>query len=87
MAVASTAKTKLIKQLVLVVVIGGILRFGLNNLGWHPPSLEKKLLYGIRTRVNSMVRAPSASSLDALYGKVSKCARWVRAHSCVGLST
>jgi hypothetical protein len=39
------------------------------------PSGTASLLYGIRTRVNSMVRSPSASSLDALYGKVSKCAR------------
>ena len=38
------AKTKLIKQLVLVVVIGSMLRFGLNSLGWHPPSLEKRLI-------------------------------------------
>lgn len=38
------AKTKLIKQLVLVVVIGGILRFGLKNLGWHLPSFEKRLI-------------------------------------------
>ena len=38
------AKTKLIKQLVLVVAIGGILRFGLKNLGWHPPSFEKRLI-------------------------------------------
>jgi hypothetical protein len=43
-------------------------------------------LYGIRTGVNSMACAPTASSLDVLYGKASKCARWVRAHSCVGPS-
>ena len=70
MAVASTAKTKLIKQLVLVVVIAGILRFGLNNLGWHPPSLEKKLIpalvlwviFGLYWGIAGLNSAPTRSS-------------------------
>src|ERR1700745_1582081 len=64
------AKTKLIKQLVLVVVIGGILRFGLNNLGWHPPSLEKRLIpalvlwmiFGFYWGIAGLSSAPTRSS-------------------------
>ena len=64
------AKTKLIKQLVLVVVIGGILRFGLNNLGWHPPSLEKRLIpalvlwviFGLYWGIAGLNSAPTRSS-------------------------
>jgi hypothetical protein len=64
------AKTKLIKQLVLVVVIGGILRFGLNNLGWHPPSLEKRLvpalvlwvIFGLYWSISGLNSAPTRSS-------------------------
>jgi protein-S-isoprenylcysteine O-methyltransferase Ste14 len=64
------AKTKLIQQLVLVVVIGGILRFGLNNLGWHPPSLEKRLtpalvlwmIFGLYWGIAGLSSAPTRSS-------------------------
>jgi hypothetical protein len=42
--VTKTAKTKLTKQLALVVVIGVILRFVMTKLGWHPPSLENRLI-------------------------------------------
>src|ERR1700745_1317745 len=64
------AKTKLIKQLVLVVVIGGILRFGLNNLGWHPPSLEKRLIpalalwmiFGVYWGIAELDSAPTKNS-------------------------
>jgi len=64
------AKTKLIKQLVLVVVIGGILRFGLKNLGWHPPSLEKRLIpalvlwmiFGLYWGIAGLSSAPTRSS-------------------------
>ena len=63
-------KTKLIKRLVLVVVIGGILRFGLNNLGWHPPSLEKRLtpafvlwmIFGLYWGIAGLSSAPTRSS-------------------------
>ena len=64
------AKTKLIKQLVLVVVIGGILRFGMNYLGWHPPSLEKRLIpalvlwmiFGLYWGIAGLSSAPTRSS-------------------------
>ena len=64
------AKTKLIKQLVLVVVIGGILRFGLNNLGWHPPSFEKRLIpalvlwmiFGVYWGIAGLDSAPTKNS-------------------------
>jgi len=64
------AKTKLIKQLVLVLVIGGILRFGLNNLGWHSPSLEKRLIpalvlwmiFGLYWGIAGLNSAPTRSS-------------------------
>jgi protein-S-isoprenylcysteine O-methyltransferase Ste14 len=42
--VAKTAKTKLIKQLALAVVIGVILRFVMTKLGWHPSSIENRLI-------------------------------------------
>ncbi len=38
------AKTKLVKQLALTLVIGVTLRFALTKLGWHPPSLDKRLI-------------------------------------------
>jgi hypothetical protein len=64
------AKTKLIKQLLSVVVIGGILRLGLNNLGWHPPSLEKRLIpalvlwmiFGVYWGIAGLDSAPTRNS-------------------------
>lgn len=38
------AKTKLVKQLALTLVIGVTLRFALTKLGWHPPSLDNRLI-------------------------------------------
>jgi protein-S-isoprenylcysteine O-methyltransferase Ste14 len=38
------AKTKLVKQLALILAIGVTLRFVLTKLGWHPPSLDNRLI-------------------------------------------
>ena len=41
---AKTAKTKLIKQLALVLVMGVTLRSAMYKVGWHPLSLDKRLI-------------------------------------------
>ena len=41
---AQTTKTKLPKQLALIIVIGVTLRLVMTKLGWHRPSLENRLI-------------------------------------------
>ena len=38
------AMTKLVKQLALTLAIGVTLSFALTKLGWHPPSLDNRLI-------------------------------------------
>ncbi len=67
---AKTAKTKLIKQLALTVVIGVSLRFVLTKIGWHLPSVENRvfpalvlwMIFGLYWGIAGLDSAPTKSS-------------------------
>jgi protein-S-isoprenylcysteine O-methyltransferase Ste14 len=67
---AKTAKTKLIKQLALTVVVGVTLRLVMTKLGWHPLSLENRLIpnlilwliFGVYWGTAGLNSAPTKSS-------------------------
>ena len=64
------AKAKLVKLLALTLAIGATLRFVLTKLGWHPPSLDNRLipalvLWGIFSlfwSIEGLDSAPAKSS-------------------------
>jgi protein-S-isoprenylcysteine O-methyltransferase Ste14 len=68
--VATTAKTKLIKQLALVFVIGVTLRLGMTKVGWRPPSFDNRLtlalvlwtIFGLYWGTAGLNSAPTKSS-------------------------
>jgi protein-S-isoprenylcysteine O-methyltransferase Ste14 len=69
-AVAQTTKTKLLKQLALIIVIGVTLRLVMTKLGWHRPSFENRLvpalvlwlIFGLYWGIAGLDAAPTKNS-------------------------